>query len=144
MHVMYFSEQPMSPYPKEEADKLGYSALLFSNEHFDPAEGSRLYNEYIEDFVAAEAVGFDGVMLNEHHKIVLLGNPLPLQTPTPASGCPGCRAGAQRCIELLGEEVLPAVRQIDEDLGLKSPFEVSAPTGLAHPQPAQPRLVGVR
>ncbi|MPY94063.1 MAG: LLM class flavin-dependent oxidoreductase [Acidimicrobiia bacterium] len=102
MHVMYFTEQPMSAYPQEEGDRLGYTALLFSNEHYDPVEGSRLYNEYIEDFQAAEAVGFDGVMLNEHHnapfcmsakvnvmasvlahatervKIVLLGNPLPL------------------------------------------------------------------
>ena len=62
----------------------------------------RLYNQYIEHYKLAEEVGFDGIMLNEHHnapfcmqakcnvfasilaaitervKIVLLGNPLPL------------------------------------------------------------------
>ena len=76
---------------------------MFSNKHFDPVAGSRLYNEYLEQYILAEEVGFDGIMLNEHHnapfcmqakcqhlrrrssprvtknvKIVMLGNPLPL------------------------------------------------------------------
>jgi alkanesulfonate monooxygenase SsuD/methylene tetrahydromethanopterin reductase-like flavin-dependent oxidoreductase (luciferase family) len=102
MHIMYFTEQPMSAYPAEEGLKFGATALMFSNRHFDPVAGSRLYNEYIEEYRLAEAVGFDGIMLNEHHnapfcmqakanifasilaaitervKIVILGNPLPL------------------------------------------------------------------
>jgi len=102
MHIMYFTEQPMSAYPAEEGLKFGATALMFSNRHFDPVAGSRLYNEYIEQYRLAEAVGFDGIMLNEHHnapfcmqakanifasilaaitervKIVILGNPLPL------------------------------------------------------------------
>ena len=102
MHIMYFTEQPMKTYPQEEGDRLGYTALIFSNRYFDPVSASRLYNEYIEHYQLAERVGFDGVMLNEHHnapfcmqakanvmasvlahaterlKLVLLGNPLPL------------------------------------------------------------------
>ena len=103
MHLMYFTEQPMSAYPEDEARKAGgISALMFSNEHFDPIEGSRLYNERIEEYLYAEEMGVDGIMLNEHHnapfcmqsrinmyagilaamtkrvKIVLLGNPLPV------------------------------------------------------------------
>ena len=102
MHIMYFTEQPMSAYPAEEGLKFGATALMFSNRHFDPVAGSRLYNEFIEQYKLAEAVGFDGIMLNEHHnapfcmqakanvfaailaaitervKIVILGNPLPL------------------------------------------------------------------
>jgi alkanesulfonate monooxygenase SsuD/methylene tetrahydromethanopterin reductase-like flavin-dependent oxidoreductase (luciferase family) len=102
MHFMYFTEQPMSAYPAEEGLKFGATALMFPNKHFDPAEGSRLYNEFIDQYKLAEAVGFDGIMLNEHHnapfcmqakanvfaavlaaitervKIVILGNPLPL------------------------------------------------------------------
>ena len=102
MHLMYFTEQPMSAYPEDEGRKRGATALMFSNRHFDPVAGSRLYNEYIEHYRLAEEVGFDGIMLNEHHnapfcmqakcnvfasilaaitkrvKIVLLGNPLPL------------------------------------------------------------------
>ena len=102
MHLMYFTEQPMSAYPADEGRKRGATALMFSNRHFDPVAGSRLYNEYLEHYRLAEEVGFDGIMLNEHHnapfcmqakcnvfasilaamtkrvKIVLLGNPLPL------------------------------------------------------------------
>ena len=102
MHLMYFTEQPMSAYPEQAGRDFGATALMFSNRHFDPVAGSRLYNEYMEHYRLAEAVGFDGIMLNEHHnapfcmqaktnvfasilaaitqrvKIVLLGNPLPL------------------------------------------------------------------
>ena len=103
MFLMYFTEQPMSAYPQEEARKAGgVSALVLSNKHFDPAEGSRLYNERLEEYLYAEEMGVDGIMLNEHHnapfcmqakinvfasalaamtdrvKIVLLGNPLPI------------------------------------------------------------------
>src|SRR5436189_1251314 len=102
MHLMYFTEQPMSAYPEAEGRDFGATALMSSNRHFDPVAGSRLYSEYLEHYRLAEAVGFDGIMLNEHHnapfcmqakcnifasilaamtrrvKIVLLGNPLPL------------------------------------------------------------------
>jgi alkanesulfonate monooxygenase SsuD/methylene tetrahydromethanopterin reductase-like flavin-dependent oxidoreductase (luciferase family) len=102
MHLMYFTEQPMSAYDSKEGLKYGATALTFSNRHFDPIAGSRLYNQYIEDYIYAEECGADGIMLNEHHnapfcmqakcnvfasilaavtkrvKIVLLGNPLPL------------------------------------------------------------------
>ncbi len=102
MHLMYFTEQPMSAYPAEEGLKFGATALMFSNKYFDPVAGSRLYNEYLEDYIYADEMGIDGIMLNEHHnapfcmqakcnifaailaavtkktKIVLLGNPLPL------------------------------------------------------------------
>ena len=102
MHLMYFTEQPMSTYPADIGLEFGATALMFSNKHFDPVAGSRLYNEYIEEYMLAEEVGIDGIMLNEHHnapfcmqakanifaailagmtekvKIVMLGNPLPL------------------------------------------------------------------
>src|SRR5918994_5847368 len=102
MHLMYFTEQPMSAYPADEGLKFGATALMFSNRHFDPVAGSRLYHEYLEHYRLAEDLGFDGIMLIEHHnapfcmqakcnifasilaamtkrvKIVLLGNPLPL------------------------------------------------------------------
>ena len=67
MHVMYFTEQPMSRFPTEEAFKQGQSVLLFSNKYFDPEEGSRLYNERMDEYVWAEECGFEGIMLNEHH-----------------------------------------------------------------------------
>jgi len=102
MHLMYFTEQPMSAYDAKAGLDYGATALMFSNSHFNSNEGSRLYNEYLEQYVLAEEVGIDGIMLNEHHnapfcmqaranmfaamlaavtkkvKIVMLGNPLPL------------------------------------------------------------------
>ena len=102
MHLMYFTEQPMSTYPAAAGLSEGVTALLFPNSNFSPVDGSRLYNERIEEYQYAEEMGVDGIMLNEHHnapfcmqakcnifasvlaavtnrvKIVLLGNPLPL------------------------------------------------------------------
>src|SRR3954463_12537812 len=102
MHLMYFTEQPMSAYSAKAGLDFGATALMFSNSHFDPAEGSRLYNEYLEHYILCDELGMDGIMLNEHHnapfcmqartnifasilaavtknvKIVILGNPLPL------------------------------------------------------------------
>jgi alkanesulfonate monooxygenase SsuD/methylene tetrahydromethanopterin reductase-like flavin-dependent oxidoreductase (luciferase family) len=99
---MYFTEQPMSAYPAQEGLDFGATALMFSNKYFDPVAGSRLYNEYLEHYILCDELGFDGIMLNEHHnapfcmqakanifaailaavtknvKIVMLGNPLPL------------------------------------------------------------------
>ena len=42
------------------------------------------------------------------------------------------------CIRLLGQEVLPALRDMGKELGLWSPFEAGAPVSLAHPEPARP------
>ncbi len=102
MHLMYFTEQPMSTYPPVEGDRYGYTALLFPNKFFDPISGSRLYNERLTEYQYVEECGWDGIMLNEHHnapfcmqakcnifataiaattkrvKIVTLGNPLPV------------------------------------------------------------------
>jgi alkanesulfonate monooxygenase SsuD/methylene tetrahydromethanopterin reductase-like flavin-dependent oxidoreductase (luciferase family) len=102
MHLMYFTEQPMSAYPSDIGLAIGHTALMFSNKYFDPVAGSRLYNEYLEHYIMVDELGFDGIMLNEHHnapfcmqakanifaailaavtkhvKIVMLGNPLPL------------------------------------------------------------------
>jgi len=102
MHLMYFTEQPMSTYPPAEGDRYCYTALLFPNKFFDPISGSRLYNERLVEYQYVDECGWDGIMLNEHHnapfcmqaktnifataiaattkrvKIVLLGNPLPV------------------------------------------------------------------
>src|SRR2546426_4922489 len=67
MHLMYFTEQPMSAYDAQAGLDFGATALMFSNRHFDPVAGSRLYNEYLEQYRLAEEGGFGGIMLNEHH-----------------------------------------------------------------------------
>ncbi len=37
---------------------------------FDPESGHRLYHEYLDQLEFAEAVGFDGLVVNEHHSHV--------------------------------------------------------------------------
>lgn len=100
MHIMYFTERPYRYVPNDEVIRQGYFGI--ENKHFDSAKGAVLLNEYLDEKVMAEELGFDGLMLNEHHdtafcmgsvmnveasilaritkraKIVLLGNPLPV------------------------------------------------------------------
>ena len=100
MHIMYFTERPYRYVPNDEVIRQGYFGI--ENKHFDSVKGAQLLNEYLDEKVIAEELGFDGVMLNEHHdtafcmgsvmnveasilaritqrvKIVLLGNPLPI------------------------------------------------------------------
>jgi alkanesulfonate monooxygenase SsuD/methylene tetrahydromethanopterin reductase-like flavin-dependent oxidoreductase (luciferase family) len=100
MHFMYFTERPYREVSEDEVIK-NRSFFGVPNRLFDREVGARLYNEYLDENCYAEEVGFDGVMLNEHHgtpfcmgavmnveaailaritkrvRIVLLGNPLP-------------------------------------------------------------------
>jgi alkanesulfonate monooxygenase SsuD/methylene tetrahydromethanopterin reductase-like flavin-dependent oxidoreductase (luciferase family) len=104
MHIMCFTERPYYHVPEEQIIKNA-SHFGVPNTYFDPVKGSELYNTYFDEAVYAEEMGFDGVMLNEHHgtpftlgavmdveaavlaritkrvKIVLLGNPLPVADP---------------------------------------------------------------
>ena len=104
MFLMRFTERAYVHYTAEDVKNSPNSAvrLTFSNRHFDPTLGADLYNMYLDEYEYCEEVGFDGLMLNEHHntptclgatmnleaailartttkpKIVLLGNPLPI------------------------------------------------------------------
>src|SRR5438874_3358139 len=104
MFLMRFTERAYVNYTAEDVKNSPNSAvrLTFPNTHFNPELGADLYNEYLDEYEFSEEVGFDGLMLNEHHntptclgaamnleaailarttkkaKIVLLGNPLPI------------------------------------------------------------------
>ena len=101
MHIGYFVEQQYTGLPEEAIiENGGFFGL--PNRYFDPAHGAALYARYLEEYLEAERVGFDSMVLNEHHanpacmshciaieaaalaarsskaKIVLLGAPLPI------------------------------------------------------------------
>ena len=104
MFIMRFTERAYCHYTEEDVRNSFRSAvrLTFSNAHFNPELGAEMYNYYLDEYEYCEEVGFDGLMLNEHHntptclgaamnleaailarttkkpKIVLLGNPLPI------------------------------------------------------------------
>lgn len=105
MHIMSFSEREYIDVPEDAIIENGSSYFGLPNTMFDADRGGQLMNEYLDERVYAEELGFDGVMLNEHHqtpfcgggvmdveaailaritkrvKIVLLGNPLPVGDP---------------------------------------------------------------
>lgn len=100
--VYFFTEMGYTAYPQDEAKKAGYNNLMFPNEHFNSEKAQELYSMYFEELQYCTEVGFDGVMINEHHnnplcmmpsvnvigsvlarttkkgKIVFLGNVLPI------------------------------------------------------------------
>ena len=104
MFIGHFTERP---YQDPNSGYFGATGrnlmdLAMSNDEYDPKLGADLYNRYLDERVFAEEMGFDGLMLNEHHstpfcmggvmnleaailaritkraKIVLLGNILPI------------------------------------------------------------------
>jgi len=101
VHIGYFVEQQYNPVPEEEV-LLNGGFFGLSNKYFDRKTGAALYHRYIKEFLEAERVGYDSMILNEHHanpacmsnsimieaailayashraKIVLLGTPLPI------------------------------------------------------------------
>ncbi len=110
MHIMWFTERAYHYDPEVEPEKhrrleneiiRRRSFFGMPNSFFDPHHGSALLNQYLDEKIYSEELGFDGVMLNEHHgtpfclgavmdveaailakttkrvKIVLLGNPVP-------------------------------------------------------------------
>ncbi|MSQ11504.1 MAG: LLM class flavin-dependent oxidoreductase [Dehalococcoidia bacterium] len=103
MLIGHFTELPWQD-PKTGV--MGTSAFIggetISNKIYDPEIGAHLYNRYIDEKLYAEEVGFEGLMMNEHHgtpfcmqsvtnvlltilarqsrtaKLIPLGNPLPI------------------------------------------------------------------
>ena len=101
MLIGHFTEQPWQD-PKSGLMGRQSTDLSVSNELYDSEVGAQLYNRYIDEKIYAEEMGFDAIMLNEHHstpfcmqgvtnvgaailarvtskvKIILLGNILPI------------------------------------------------------------------
>jgi alkanesulfonate monooxygenase SsuD/methylene tetrahydromethanopterin reductase-like flavin-dependent oxidoreductase (luciferase family) len=101
MHLMFFTERAYHAVPEDEVFRIR-SFFGVPNKFFDAQKGSQLLNEYIDEKIQCDELGFDGMMLNEHHgtpfcmgavmdveasilaratkraRIVLLGNPMPV------------------------------------------------------------------
>ncbi len=102
MKVYYFSEFPYHEYPDEEGEKYPSLRLTFPNIYFEPDTATDLFKRYFDECMYVDEMGFDGIMVNEHHntpscmnascnlaaavlarttqqaKILLLGNILPI------------------------------------------------------------------
>ena len=51
--------------------------MTLPNSRYDPDRGTRLYGEYLDQLVAAERLGYDGVCLEEHHQTAYGTMPAP-------------------------------------------------------------------
>ena len=79
---------------------------------YDPVEGHRLYHEYLDQLEFAERVGFDGLVLNEHHQHVFGLMPSPQLMAAALA-----RRTSRAAIILLGMSIAlyrPATRAAEE------------------------------
>ena len=69
MFIGHFTERPYQDPKSGYFGATGKSIkdLTVSNDIYDPILGSDLYNRYLDEKIYAEEMGFDGLMLNEHH-----------------------------------------------------------------------------
>ena len=101
-HLMPWPDLAPPPHFLEEHEAAW---VTLPNSTYDPVRGGSLYERYLDELVYAEELGFDGVVVNEHHqnayglmpspnlmaaaltqrtkrvKLCVLGNALPLYNP---------------------------------------------------------------
>ncbi len=95
----------LMPWPHLPDDYDGPAWIKVPNELYDPEKGHDVYARYLDELVMCEPLGFDGIVVNEHHqnayglmpspnlfasmltqrtervKIAVVGNALPLYNP---------------------------------------------------------------
>jgi alkanesulfonate monooxygenase SsuD/methylene tetrahydromethanopterin reductase-like flavin-dependent oxidoreductase (luciferase family) len=59
---------PYLPPPPEFSERYEAAWVTLPNSLYDPKLGKALYDRYIDELVYAEELGFDGVVVNEHHQ----------------------------------------------------------------------------
>ncbi|MBX5466976.1 MAG: LLM class flavin-dependent oxidoreductase [Firmicutes bacterium] len=103
MQVFAFHLMPYPALPEDFPQRYGPPWVKLPNTLYDPKVGEQVYEQALAEFAQADALGFDGVCVNEHHqtaygtmpspnlmaaaltrvtqraKIAVLGNALPLR-----------------------------------------------------------------
>jgi alkanesulfonate monooxygenase SsuD/methylene tetrahydromethanopterin reductase-like flavin-dependent oxidoreductase (luciferase family) len=103
IHFFHLMPWPYLPADFDDHERYPSTWVTLSNSLYDPRQGHKLYNRYLDEMEYAEELGFDGVCVNEHHqnayglmpapnimaaaiarrtrraKILILGNGLPLR-----------------------------------------------------------------
>jgi alkanesulfonate monooxygenase SsuD/methylene tetrahydromethanopterin reductase-like flavin-dependent oxidoreductase (luciferase family) len=71
IHFMHYTHLP------EDHKKYASLWVDFPNKHFDPERGRALYERYLSELVLADKLGFDGIIVNEHHNTAYSLMPAP-------------------------------------------------------------------
>jgi alkanesulfonate monooxygenase SsuD/methylene tetrahydromethanopterin reductase-like flavin-dependent oxidoreductase (luciferase family) len=67
MKFYLFHLMPYADLDLEAPDKYNSSWVTLPNSYYDPKKGHLLYNRYLDELEMGDALGFDGVCVNEHH-----------------------------------------------------------------------------
>jgi alkanesulfonate monooxygenase SsuD/methylene tetrahydromethanopterin reductase-like flavin-dependent oxidoreductase (luciferase family) len=68
MKIFNFHLMPYAHADLDAIEKNGSAWITFSNSNYDPVLGAELYHRYLDELEYADKLGFDGVVLNEHHQ----------------------------------------------------------------------------
>ncbi|MDB5410713.1 MAG: flavin-dependent oxidoreductase [Rhodospirillales bacterium] len=68
MKIFNFHLMPYADADLASIDRNGGAWITYSNSHYDPKKGAELYHRYLDEMEYADRLGFDGVVLNEHHQ----------------------------------------------------------------------------
>lgn len=59
----------LMPYPfVPPGEDLESTWVTLPNTYFEPGQAHKLFTEYLEQLVASERLGYDGIIVNEHHQ----------------------------------------------------------------------------
>jgi alkanesulfonate monooxygenase SsuD/methylene tetrahydromethanopterin reductase-like flavin-dependent oxidoreductase (luciferase family) len=68
MKIFNFHLMPYAAADLDAIEKNGSAWVTFSNSNYDPEVGADLYHAYLDQLELADQLGYDGVVLNEHHQ----------------------------------------------------------------------------
>ena len=77
MKIYFFHLMPYADLDLDYTEKHNSAWVTLPNSYYDPAKGHKLYNRYIDEFMLADELGFDGVGVNEHHQTAYGMMPIP-------------------------------------------------------------------
>jgi len=72
-YLFHLMPYPFIP-PGEDMESIW---ITLPNSHYDPQLGHKLYHEYLDQMILGEKLGYDGVLVNEHHQTNYAVNPAP-------------------------------------------------------------------
>ena len=68
MQIYLFHLMPYADLDLSYTEKHRAAWVVLPNTYFDPEKGHRLYNRWLDELEYGEALGFDGLAVNEHHQ----------------------------------------------------------------------------
>src|SRR5260221_13113052 len=68
MQVFFFHLMPYAHLDMDYDRTHRAAWVVLPNSYYDPVKGHALYNRYLDELEYADALGFDGICVNEHHQ----------------------------------------------------------------------------